>query len=271
MCAAAVRSASTHSDPPPSSIATVPSRSRHALVTISSDAARALRHSASASHEAGGSSPNGTATSTSRAFPGASSRSQHKAPDACAKSSCTRVRGGSSPRSRWRVTPPCSNAAAPNPVGAVERNHDLAAVDGYGTRLERELGDRARAAHALERLPRRRHLERPQRGEQPYALRGGSAVLDAVPHARARPSFPACERRGGEREIAPVPVRRRNRQGGLRERLRHVCIGPCDELAVGVQEGLEREARAVGLDHALFVHDRGGRPALDTDRCPVGL
>jgi hypothetical protein len=153
----------------------------------------------------------------------------------------------------------------------VERDHHLAAVHIDCARAPREIRDRARAAHALERLPRRRDLERPNCREQAHAHRRRTGVLDAVADARARVRAAARERSRREREVAPAPVRGRDRKPRLRERLRDVGVRPGHQLAVGEQERLEREAGAVGLDHPLLVHDSRGRATLDTDGCPVGL
>ncbi|MBK7977582.1 MAG: hypothetical protein IPK07_31465 [Deltaproteobacteria bacterium] len=102
--------------PPPREIRTRPSFSRQPRVCSASEIeAEACRTSAAAAPL----SPYGTATSTSAEAPGASARSQARAPEACSKGSLTSARAGSSPATRWRTTPPCSNAAAPKPLGAV--------------------------------------------------------------------------------------------------------------------------------------------------------
>ena len=173
---------------------------------------------------------------------------------------------------RWRMTPPCSNAAAPNPLGGSS-----------GITTLRPFTATAPPSHASSEIG----LVPPipwndchggvtwngrSAANRRTRLRRAAGVLDAVAHARARVrSVPGRERGRRQREIAPAPVRRRNRQARLRERLRDVGVRPGDELAVGEQERLEREAGAVRLDHPLLVHDRRGRPAVDTDRCPVGL
>ena len=75
----------------------------------------------------------------------------------------------------------------------------------------------------------------------------------------------------GQREIAAAPGGRRDRQHALRKRDRHLRVRPRDQLAVRVQEGLQRKTAAIGLEHAFLVQDRRGRPACNARRRPVRL
>ena len=110
----------------------------------------------------------------------------------------------------------------------------------------------------------------PGRGATP---RRGARPRGARPSFATRYTARACgaarldrrKRGDGEREIATAPRRRRDRQHALRERDRDLRVRPGDQLAVRVQEGLQREA---ARGRARACPPRSGSPRWSRRRHP---
>ena len=234
--------------------------------------ARAERRSASASHAPAAARRTAPRPPPSRAAPARELEVPAQRARRVREVVAHRARAAAARRAtRWRVTPPCSNAAAPKPLGGSSGITTLRPFTATAPSLQ--------ASSQIGLVP-----PMPWKDCQGGVTWNGRSAANRRTRCAASP----CSRRGSARartRRAPAPLanavvvsaRSRQRQcdDGIgrhdsRERLRDLGVRPGDELAVGEQERLEREAGAVRLEHPLLVQDRRGRPALDTDRCPVG-
>src|SRR6185503_13554242 len=122
-----------------------------------------------------------------------------------------------------------------------------------------EGGDATDAAELVKGLPRRRHLQRAQRGEESHSSCLARLVLESiadVQHGRAR----ITRREGGGPEGDPVlpPHRRRDGKESVLQLLGGSYAGPADELLAHIEEGLDRKGAGTDLQHAVLVEK--GRP-----------
>ena len=74
-----------------------------------------------------------------------------------------------------------------------------------------------------------------------------------------------------EQEVPDAPGDRRNRELTLGELLGLLGVRPGHELAVGAQEGLDREAAGRDLEPAVFVEQRLLGSRIRADDRPVAL
>ena len=182
-------------------------------------------------------------------------------------------RGGTSPRSSRRATPPCSNAAAPKPLGASSGITALRSSTQTAPACQRSspIGltppSPRNACHGGVTWNGR------SAQKKRTAQRRVARVLDPVADVerRVRPATPPRTRWC----VSTKPSARHTDDGigshASSQLLRDLGVGPGDEAPVGEQERLEREAAAIDLEHALFVQQRRRRAARDADRRPVAL
>src|SRR5262249_29595778 len=133
------------------------------------------------------------------------------------------------------------------------------------------LVDAGDAALDVQRLPRRKYLERPHGEVQARVQALRARVLDAIAHVERRGARGAG-REGGDAQAQPATPAAdgRDGRGPVVELLRDLGVVPRDQLALEPEEGLDREG-AIDLDHALLVHERLLPVAVDADDGPVGL
>src|SRR5262249_11363605 len=96
-------------------------------------------------------------------------------------------------------------------------------------------------------------------------------VLDPVPQEeRPGARWAGAERGHPESQGVPLPDHRGHRERAAVELLPWIGIGPGDELAARIEEGLDREG-AVDLDHPFLVAQRLVLAPVDPRHRPVGL
>ena len=223
--------------------------------------ARAIARRASASHGAGRLLGERHRELHRARQPAASSRSQQQARRRRARKRRARASAAAARRVRdGAATPPCSNAAAPNPLGGSSGITSLRPFTATAPSSHARVADRARAAHPWNDCHggvtwngRSAANSRTRFGARPI-------VLDAVAHARARgwPSAPSRTRSWRAISSRQRHVGRRNRQAApARAMSATLGVRPGDELAVGEQERLERRS---WRDPARACPPRSGSP-----------
>src|SRR5882724_7848019 len=194
-------------------------------------------------------------------------------PGGIAEAVAHRVLGGQLAREQVLGHGPLLEGRRPEPARRSQGNHCLPAIHPHGTRRALERRDGAHAAEVVEGLPRRRHLERAQGGEEPHVAGLGLQVLQPVPDVQdGLPRLAGREGGGPENDAFLPPHGRWDGKESLLQLLRGGAVSPGDDPLADVQKGLDRERASVDLEHAVFVEE-SLRDASESaaHRGPVGL